>query len=155
MTNTSAKLLKAEQTRIEMMLRMAQVASKSSKDPKTKVGAVISTPDYRQISYSWNGFPSSVPDLEALWLDKEQKHKYVIHTEVNAIMNCNFDTKGAYLFCTHKPCHKCLAQILQAGITRVVYMVDHNKRCTDSDTVNILARHLDTFKQHKVVNVCE
>ena len=42
--------------------------------------------------------------------------------ELNAIINCPFDTIGCTLYCTHQPCHRCLEMVAQAGISRIVYI---------------------------------
>ena len=86
-------------------LRLAWVTGLNlSKDPRTKVGAVIVTEDTRQVSIGYNGFPKKLAEHPERW-EKPLKYEYVIHAELNAIMNCPFDTKGCTLYCTHQPCH--------------------------------------------------
>ncbi len=102
-------------------LRLAWVTALDlSKDPSTKVGAVIVTEDTRQVSIGYNGFPKGILETPERW-EKPLKYEFVIHAEMNAIMNCPFDTKSCTLYCTHQPCHRCLVHLVNAGIKRVVY----------------------------------
>lgn len=106
-------------------LRLAWVTAMNlSKDPSTKVGAVIVTEDTRMVSIGYNGFPRKLEETPERW-EKPLKYEYVIHAEMNAIMNCPFDTKGCTLYCTHQPCHRCLVHMVNAGIKRVVYNLEY------------------------------
>ncbi len=95
-------------------------ASRMSKDPRTQVGAVIVSPDHRHFSVGYNGFPSGVCEDSHLW-EAPEKYERVIHAEVNALLNCPFDTKGCKVYCTHEPCHRCHGAMINAGIVEVVY----------------------------------
>lgn len=95
-------------------------ANMRSKDPKTKVGAVILSADDRKMSVGYNGFPKGFPDTDENWLS-ENKHNYVIHAEANCLLNSPFDSFGCSIYCTHRPCISCLKLIINAGIVRIVY----------------------------------
>jgi dCMP deaminase len=88
---------------------------------------VITSPDYRQISTGYNGFPRGFPDTIENWRTKENKYKYVIHSELNNLLNCPFDTKGCYLYCTTQPCVECMKALIQAGISRIFYINEYDK----------------------------
>ena len=110
-----------------MFLELASVpANNLSKDPKTKVGALVVTPDNRQISFGYNGFSRGMAETEERW-QRPAKYEYVIHAELNAIMNCPFDTVGATLYCTHQPCHRCIQHLINAGIKRLVYLYPYKQ----------------------------
>lgn len=98
-------------------LRMAHVVAGMSKDPSTKVGAVIVAD--RKVSTGYNGYPRGADD--STMDNREEKYKRVIHAELNAILNCPFDCSGATLYCSLRPCSTCLGAIINAGITRVVH----------------------------------
>jgi dCMP deaminase len=103
-------------------LRLAWITAISrSKDPRTKVGAVVMTSDTRHISVGYNGFPAGVVENNELW-SPDFKYEYVVHAEINALLNCPFDTQGAILYCTHKPCLECLKACINARINRIVYI---------------------------------
>lgn len=104
----------------ENWIRVSKTVAKMSKDPTTKVGSVIVTPDNRQCSIGYNGFAAGIEETEEKW-QRPTKYQYVIHSEMNSIMNCPFDTKGCSLYVTLMPCHRCITHLVNAGIKRVVY----------------------------------
>lgn len=108
-----------------------------SKDPRTKVGAVIvGDGDRRQVCFGYNGFPSQIQDDNRLH-KRDSKHLLILHAEVNAILNCPFPTKDATLYTTMAPCPDCMKTILAAGITRVVYERWHEE--ADDETIMKIA----------------
>lgn len=90
-----------------------------SKDPSTKVGCVIVSPDRRQIATGYNGFPAGIKD--DIRLDnKTRKNQLMVHAELNAILNARVDLTGWTLYVTKPPCINCATAIIQAGIKKVV-----------------------------------
>ena len=105
----------------EIWMRVATTVSRLSKDPNTQVGAVIVTLDNRQCSVGYNGFAVGIEETSDKW-QRPTKYQYVIHGEINCIMNCPFDTKGCKIYLTHMPCHRCIAHLVNAGIQEVYFM---------------------------------
>lgn len=101
-------------------LHMAEAASAKSKDPSTKVGAVVVRPDRTIASTGWNGFPRGVLDLPARYNDRPTKYRFVAHAELNAVVSARSDLSGCSLYVTLPPCHECAKLIIQAGIKRVI-----------------------------------
>ncbi len=106
-------------------LRMAQTWAELSHCERKKVGALI-VRDGRIISDGYNGTPAGFPNCcenqqgETEW--------YVLHAEANAILKVarsTNDCSDATLFITLSPCKDCSKLVLQAGITRVVYMTEY------------------------------
>ena len=91
-----------------------------SKDPNTKVAAVIVSADERKIAFGYNGFPRGIEETPERWA-RPEKYDRVVHSEVNALLNADFSTVGCTLYCTLQPCHQCLSCIINAGISRVVW----------------------------------
>ena len=108
-------------------LQLAVTVAQWSKDPSTKVGAVIADQKNRVIGLGYNGFPRGTSDSEELLNNRAVKYERVIHGEVNAILNANGSVEGCTLyeipFCS---CARCSAVVIQAGIVRVVYPI-HDK----------------------------
>ena len=102
-------------------LTLAEHVAQWSKDPSSKVGAVIVGTDKRQVCFGYNGFPPGVADTEARLNDRPTKYRLVQHAERNALDNCNFGTKGSTLYVTRCPCSECTKSIISKGIIRVVY----------------------------------
>lgn len=97
---------------------MADLVASWSKDPSTKVGAVIVSPDRRQIAVGYNGFPAGMADDDRL-NNREAKYPRTIHAEHNALLNAQFDVAGCHLFVTFPPCLSCASVIIQMRIGRV------------------------------------
>jgi len=102
---------------------LAEAAREWSKDPKTKVGAVLVSKDRRHISLGYNGFPRGVADDGRLE-DRELKRKMVEHAERNCLHNCPFDPYplDCTLYVTADPCTDCAKAIIQKGVKKVVYI---------------------------------
>jgi dCMP deaminase len=109
---------------MELALHVAQW----SKDPSTKVGAVIVRPDRRIVSIGYNGFPSGVCDHEERYAERAVKYKFVSHAERNALDNVSQDVKGCTLYSTLQPCPECAKSIIQKGIAEVVTIVDETRK---------------------------
>ena len=114
----------------QVFMEVAAVVAKKSKDPRTKVGAVLVSPDKCSISVGFNGLPAGLEETKERWDDK---YAYVIHAEINAIINSKTDLKDYTLYTTMFPCENCRNYILQTGIKRIVYMGD-DSRCL-GDTI--------------------
>ena len=91
-----------------------------SKDPNTKVGAVIVNDQKQILSVGYNGFPRGVEDRVSRYEDRATKLLFVAHAERNALDNAYTDVRGATLYSTLCPCNECAKSIVQKGIKRVV-----------------------------------
>ncbi len=93
-----------------------------SKDPSTKVGAVVVDPTNKRIvSTGFNGFPYGVEDSAERLENREIKYEMVVHAEMNALVFAGPQAAGCTLYVTPlPPCARCAVIIIQAGITRVV-----------------------------------
>jgi len=100
-------------------LDMAALVATWSKDPSTKVGSCL-VDGNRVVSLGFNGFPRGTKDDDALYSDRERKYRRVLHAEQNAIAFANRSLEGCTIYVTHAPCSRCVAQIIQSGIKRVV-----------------------------------
>lgn len=91
-----------------------------SKDPSTKVGAVIVDGDRRVLAHGYNGFPRYVTDSDDRYSEKSVKYRFVVHAEANAILNALTTVRGMMIYCTKYPCSECVKLIIQSGIAKVV-----------------------------------
>jgi len=104
----------------DRFLCLAGVVRHWSKDPSTKVGAVIAD-GKRVVSMGYNGFPKGVLDLEELYANREEKLERIVHAEINAILYANESLVGKTLYTfPFQCCARCAAQVIQSGIKRVV-----------------------------------
>lgn len=118
-------------------LKMAKEWAKLSYCERKQVGALI-VKDRMIISDGFNGTPSG---FENKCEDEDGKtHWYVLHAEANAILKLASSTqsaKGATLYLTLSPCKECSKLVLQAGISRLVYINEYS----DVEGVNFLKNH--------------
>ena len=116
-------------------LKLAQTVSEMSKDPSTKVGAVIVDKNKYIVSTGYNGFPKCIEDNHRLD-NREVKYDIIIHAELNAILTAGRQGKsveGCTIYTWPlPPCVKCASTIIQAGITRAVSFYPENDRWLDS-----------------------
>lgn len=111
----------------EYFLKIAEVVKIRSKDPRTKVGSVIVDNANHIIATGYNGFSKGFPETNELWNSKE-KYDYVIHAEINCILNSIKELKESRLYTTVYPCPECAKIISASGIKTVVTYKD-NKYC--------------------------
>lgn len=99
-----------------------QVAS-WSKDPSTKVGAVLVDDERRIVSTGYNGFPREIVDLPERLENRDWKYPATIHAELNSILTAReSDLSGCTLYATHAPCARCTAAAIQKRIRHFVTM---------------------------------
>lgn len=109
----------------EYFFKLADLASEKSKDPSTKVGAVIVGPDNEIRSTGFNGFPRGVDETLASRWERPEKYQWVEHAERNAIYNAarvGIPTKGCTMYVQWVPwlCVNCSRAVIQAGITTII-----------------------------------
>lgn len=144
-------------------MAIAFIASLRSKDPNTKVGAVLVDGDKHIIGTGYNGFIKGIDESklpfcrDGEWL--QTKYPYVIHAEINCILNSITSTlKDSTLYCTLFPCNECVKAIIQKGIKEIVYLNEPkihdiyvaSKRLIDLS--NIECRKLKGFSISSIVN---
>jgi dCMP deaminase len=107
-----------------------------SKDPSTKVGAVIVRPDKTVASIGFNGLPRGVEDSDTRLHDRQLKYPMTVHAEVNAILHAREPLHGYTIYVAPlNPCSNCAAAIIQSGIKRVMAMAQINPRWEESNAL--------------------
>lgn len=128
----------------EYFMGLAHLSAKRSKDPSTQVGAVIVSKDHRVVGIGYNGFPNGCSDDEFPWsregLFADTKYPFVVHAELNAILNSNADLRGCSIYVSLFPCNECAKAIIQSGISRIVYESD---KYADTDGTKASKRMLN------------
>jgi dCMP deaminase len=113
-----------EVIKAEKYLQLARVnAELFSKDPDTKVGCIIMTPDFsRQLSTGINGFVRGFDDeKQERWL-RPAKYFWISHAENNSIANAartGTPLDGSVAIVTKFPCSSCTKLLVQAGIKKI------------------------------------
>ena len=112
----------------EYFMGLAHLSALRSKDPNTQVGACIVDQDRKVVSIGYNGMPRGCADEDFPW-DREggfldTKYAYVVHAELNAILNSPRPVKDCTLYVSLFPCNECAKAIIQSGIKKVIYESD-------------------------------
>lgn len=116
---------------------IAKVVAKRSKDPHTKVGAVL-VKDGHVLGIGYNGEPREFT-YNFDW-NTSEKYDFVIHAELNAIANAcaiGANVAGADIYLTLSPCHDCMKLLIQHKIKRVFYLEQYK----DFDKTLLMAEH--------------
>ncbi len=139
----------------EYFMGIAIFTSLRSKDPSSKVGAVIVNEKNRIIGTGYNGFVAGVDESQFSWNRGgnwlETKYPYVVHAEANAILNSTTSNlENCRIYTTLFPCNECAKQIAQKGIKEVIYLSDkhrdqdfHTASVKILNSAHIKTRHLE------------
>jgi dCMP deaminase len=133
----------------EYFISIAYLVSMKSKDPSTRVGAVIVGLDKEIRATGYNGLSRGVQDLPERYFNKDYKFMACNHAEENAILNCTrigISTLGCTLYVTWFPCSYCAKAIIQSGIAEVVYdenFPGHNNSTSWGKSMAIAAEILE------------
>ena len=127
----------------EYFMGIAVLSGKRSKDPSTPVGScIVDGKNNRILSVGYNGFPFGCSDDEFPW-EREgdvlcTKYPYVVHAELNAILNNRgVSLDGSKIYTALFPCNECAKAIIQSGIREVIYLSD---KYADTDNVKASKR---------------
>lgn len=118
--------MNAKQKRFDdFYMRFALSVADFSYCKRKQVGAVFVKDDVIIMGYNGTikGFPNVCEGEDGETLPE------VLHAESNVfakIMRAPISSVGGTLYCTLSPCMNCAKQIIQAGITRFVYLNSHS-----------------------------
>lgn len=106
----------------EFFLRHVYLSALKSKDPRTRIGAVL-VRDKQIVSTGYNGFGRKVKDLPERYNDRETKYSFICHAEFNSILQCakiGLSSDNTTLYTPGFPCAECCKAIIQGGISEIV-----------------------------------
>lgn len=128
----------------EYFMGLAHLSALRSKDPSTQVGAAIVDQNNRVVSVGYNGFPTGCSDDEFPWGREGgvliSKYAFVVHAELNAILNSPRSVRGCTIYVSLFPCNECAKAIIQSGIKKIVYESD---KYADTETTIASKRMLN------------
>ena len=113
----------------EYFMGVAKLSGLRSKDPNTQVGCCIVNQNKKIVAVGYNGMPMGCNDKDFPWDVKEgslenTKYAYVVHAELNAILNSTQQLCGCTNYVSLFPCNECSKAIIQSGIKEIVYADD-------------------------------
>lgn len=111
----------------EYFMSIALLSAKRSKDKNTQVGACIVNQKNRIVGVGYNGMPNGLDQefpwgRDGEWVDT--KYPYVVHAELNAILNSTESLEGCSIYVSLFPCCECAKAVVQSGIKKVYYLSD-------------------------------
>lgn len=107
----------------EWFMRMVYLVASKSKDPRTKIGAVVVNSQNRLLSIGYNGMPIGVNDDVSERRERPLKYEYFVHGEANccySAANLGISLNNSILYTQGIPCTKCTQAIIQSGISKIV-----------------------------------
>lgn len=118
----------------EYFMNIAQTVAERSTCLRRQVGAVL-VKDKRILSTGYNGAPVGISNCcdtgkcmrtaRGIKSGTDLDIDYAVHAEQNAIIQCALHgvcTEGATMYVTHQPCIQCTRMIINAGVSKVVYL---------------------------------
>ncbi len=102
------------------LMAMATLVATRSHDPDTRHGAVVVDKLHRILGVGYNGLPRG-GDESVYPTSRPAKYPFMVHAELNAVLNCSLRPEGGAIYVTGCPCSRCMLTIIQAGIRRLVF----------------------------------
>lgn len=111
-------------TREELYYEIARSISKRSTCKRAHVGAVL-VRDNHILGVGYNGAPRDEAHCSDVGCDIVDDHCVrTVHAEINAILNAarnGVSTEASELYCTHRPCFRCMMLLKNSGIKSFNY----------------------------------
>ena len=130
-------------------MSVAVAAAARSEDPYRRVGTCLVRPDKTIAGTGYNGAP---PGVEIDWEDRDERRRWVVHAEVNAL---RYVKPGdvALVATTSLPCEACALIIASYAIPRVVFGDWLDPQVYDNQrTIQIFERAHVQVDQHFLVD---
>lgn len=148
--------MEVSKKKLQAYYEQAVAVSRQSPDEQTKVGALlIHGKTGAVISTGYNGFVRGGPDA-TLPKTRPNKHKYIIHAEINLLCNCarhGISTDDCFVYSTLSPCINCLRALYQSGIY-VVYFKNKYRDFNENEEMKDLSLVLEKITDdHYKINV--
>ncbi|WP_334640154.1 dihydrofolate reductase [Mycoplasma bradburyae] len=138
----------------EYFMMLAKTSAMRSKDPSTQVGACVVNDKKYVIGLGYNGMPKGLDNIFPWKREDEDpsstKYPYVIHAEINAILNTSTIIKDCTLYTNLFPCSNCAKTIVQSGIIEVVYEDNKYEHLPDNKISTFILESAGIkLRQHK------
>ncbi|KAF4659288.1 hypothetical protein FOZ61_004846 [Perkinsus olseni] len=117
----------------DYFMSVAFLTAMRSKDRESRGGVVIVNDQNRIVALGYNGMPRGISDRDLPWAshhedEAQEKHMYICHATINAIMNKNqHSVRDCRIYATAFPCCECAKFIVQSGIRRIAYVADEQE----------------------------
>ena len=119
-------------------LEFAHKISERSIDAQTHCGCVIVDKHRHIIGTGYNSFIAGIDD-SVLPNTRPEKYPFMIHAELNAILNCSKPPSDATAYVTGHPCPHCYQCLWQVGIRCIVYNTNHHTNMQQDPKVQAIS----------------
>jgi dCMP deaminase len=127
-------------------LSLAFVISSRSRDQETKHGTVIVDRNNLILGTGYNSFIKGMNDA-SLPTMRPNKYPYMIHSELNAVLNCKVLPRevngGGKAYVTGRCCNHCLQSLIQSGVNEINMANRRGTALEDEKTLEIFNRIVD------------
>ena len=131
----------------EYFMDMAALTARRSTCLRRQVGAVI-VQDKHIVATGYNGAPSGIETCKdrgfcyknSLGINNGPLNCFAVHAEQNALMQAaklGISCEGATVYCTTQPCNICTKLLINAGISKVVYVEEYKDEFRDKMLENL------------------
>ncbi len=117
-------------------LLLAKMVSLRSPDEQTKHGCII-VKEKRPIGFGYNGYPANLKQDHLIPTTRPDKYPWMIHSEINALANCNIRPEGAMAYITGEPCNNCIMTLWQNGVKEIRHIKAHGTHLINKETDKI------------------
>lgn len=140
----------------EYFLLLACTVSLRSEDPDIKHGAVIVNQYNHIIGTGYNGPVKGSDNSVIPFSVRDEKRKWMIHAEENAMLNVTQSSSERGLSCrlyvTGQPCNNCLQRMINFGICNIV-MADRMGSITENEEAATMRAELMRMSGLKVTKI--
>lgn len=160
MTFTDRQIVK-----INALHKMSINASTMSTCKFTHVGCVITTNEFKPVSFGYNGTVSGHKHCCDMEMTRDEhvvfSDQYEVHAEMNAIIQGDRNLmKGGYSFTTISPCFNCMKHLMSSGVNYAFsgdiywrYKEDKEKLIDYLDKINTLGFNLFIVIDNNIIDI--
>jgi len=117
---------------IDLAMRLADAAAKTSQDQFVKVGAAVLRSDGSVCGVGYNGYPPGFDLTKQESLDRDYRRDFMVHAEINALAYCK-PGEPHLLAVTYPPCKACLLEAARYGVKNLIYRENKDRDIFPSD----------------------
>ena len=117
---------------IDLAMRLADAAAKTSQDQFVRVGAAVLREDGSVCGIGYNGYPPGFELTKQESLDRDYRRDFMVHAEINALA---YSRPGEphLLAVTYPPCKACVLETARYGVKYIAYRENKDRDIFPSD----------------------
>jgi len=117
---------------IDLAMRLAVAAAKTSEDQFVKVGAAVLRSDGSVCGVGYNGYPPGFDLTKQESWDRDYRRDFMVHAEINALAYCK-PGEPHIMAVTYPPCKACVLEAARYGVKTLMYCENEAKPIFPSD----------------------